>query len=492
MKTKLIILLTVVLVFTGIVVVIIEATATSSRERWKQNYLEKLYPLAKPEELTDAFYDSLEVLFVKLLPSHEVQKLKKTAYKAILPGPSCGQLPCPCLDKTEQCTGQPEKKFNLPTVHFSPNPVLGTKWPPCNLPGEAGKKCCQSTDAYMKCMSDGTFEKMNVSWANGDTWDGNSENENQPPPAKGQVFSPALWPDYTLAVSPYDSKNWNTSLPAAGSSSGYIEGLHSAFIAASGLPGIWFYNAKGSGIFISLDTSKDKSKRKDFVALNKIHALELLFHEMFPDKDPYMELANFIIRADAGDIILDNSNCAGWLSDVSGTKDLTVSTTGMGGDVQYWLNGQNRKMIKETISPLTPEKLATYLKDVTYGKDYNTNRFANTGSLDNLIVYLARNLGYTALQFTVQPNLYCGWAAEVILMGPPLAENKKMFTVLDDVKHLMTIRDPMNLADYKKCTRSTLVPWSSSRCLHCDELPAVNETCNVDLSATFTSCVNYC
>jgi hypothetical protein len=471
-----------------LVIVVIALVYQQRRIHWKKNYLAQIYPLAKPEELTDALFDTLQVLFVKLLPSHVIEQMKKNAYTAILPGPSCGQLPCPCLDKTAPCTGDPGKKFNLPTVQFSPDPILDKRWPPCNLPGEKGKMCCRNTDTYMTCMSDGTFDKLNVGWLNGDTWEGNSENANQPPPSKGQLFKPALWPDYTLAVSAFDPKNWNSSSPAAGSSDGYIEGLHSAFSSNFELPGVWFYNAKGSGIFVSLDTSRAGGKSKSLVALNKIHALEILFRETYPDKDPYTELANFIMRPNDGDIINDNSNCAGWLSEGAldtQTKDLTVSTTGMDGQVQYWLNGQNRKLIADTISPLNAAKLAAYLKAVTNGKDYNTNRFANTGSIDNLIVYLARNLDYTSIQFTVQPNVYTGWTTEVILMGPPKTESKKMFTQLDDVKHLISIRG-------KDCTRSQQRPWRLSKCLHCDELPYTGDTCGGNVSGIFKSCANYC
>lgn len=491
MKSKLAITL---LVLLGVCLVISAYTILDKRTNWKKEYLKQIYPLAKSSELTDELYDSLEVLYVNILPRHEIERLKKTSYKANLPGPSCGQLPCMCSEETAPCPDNPDKKFNLPLVKFSSNPVLEKKWPPCNLPGEQGKKCCASESAYKKCMKDGTWNSLDVNWGNGDTWEGNAENETQASPAKGQVFKPALWPEYSLAVSSYDPSDWNARMKTY-QKRNYIEGLHSSFSANFDAPGVWFYDAKGSGIFLSLDTAKDPDKNKSMIALNKIHALEMLFREKYPDRDPYDQLAEFILRPNNGDIIMDNKNCAGWLSDGplnTQTKDLNLTNTGLNKFVQYWLNGQNRRFISDVLNPINKDKLATLLKNVTYTNQQSANRVANTGELDNLIVYLARLQGYTSVQFVSQPNVYTGWTVEVILLGPPLDETKLMYSKLGQFENLITIRNPVNVNETKPCTRSSPLPWRNARCLYCDDLPHIKKICQTDLTPVFKSCANVC
>ena len=449
-------------------------TPKPTRASWKIDYLKKIYPTT--EDLSEELYDDLTIIFTNILPVEEQDKLKESVYKAALPGPSCGELPCPC-EKVKK----DGKDFVIPQVDFAPNRILQDQWPPCNIPGKDGEKCCASVKNYKECITNGIWEKLGIAWTL-DTWEGNEKNKNQPPPKKGQHFKPTLWPDYTLSVSKYDPENWNSFTNPEETQTKYIEVLHSAFTSNNVMPGLWFYKVKGSGIFLEIDPATT------LIANNKFDALRILYEKLYPEKlylekDPFRELANFILRKNEGDIILDNKNCSGWLKNKldSQTKDLDEFKTGLDENMDYWLNGQFKQTLKENHKDLlgNPRKIAEFLKKVADSKDYDKNRFANTGNIDNLMIYLARKAGYTSIQLTVQPNVYTGWTIEVIALSAKPKD--KMFSDLVDVKDRLSLRNPTNPEDNPvRCEREDSDDvWKYSKCLYCDQqIPEIKDQCS--------------
>ena len=369
---------------------------------WKLEYLRKVYPLITNP--TEDNFDQLECYFTSLLPDDVQMQMSNNVYRARLPGPSCGELPCDCS------TG-------VPDVGFAPNPMLKDGWPFCNLPGPEGEACCKDVESYKKCYQEGK-----VSWAANDTWTGNEKNVDQGPPKLGQLWKPSLWPKYTLAVNKYDPIYWNNFYNAGGDPDwSWIEGLHSSFSIVNTTFGVWFYKAKGSGIFVNLG--------KTFAALNKLDAIiKLLGLDDFAD---------YIMRPyDGSKNILDPS--------------IAISETGLGGvgGIDYWLNGGFHVHLDATIAklyghgPVTKDHIKQILGTAAYGLDYNLNRICNTGILDHLIIRLARDRGYHSVQFTVQPNVYTGWTTEVMILG----NSPKIYTAIEDIPYdNLRVLDPNNL-----------------------------------------------
>ena len=420
-------------------------------DNWKIEYLSKIYP--KGTNFTTQQYDKLDCLFSDLLPKFIKEELAETAYVAKLPGPSCGELPCPC------------DKDGVPKVYFSPNPILGKRWPPCNVPGKDGARCCKSVSTYRDCIKKGV-----IKWSGGDTWTGNEINRSQSPPDIGQVWKPSLWPKYSLAVNRYSPTEWNSFYNANGDpDNSWIEGLNSAFSLETVTYGVWFYRTPGSGIFVNLG--------RTFVALNKIEAIAKLW-EMSGSRDGYKSLADYIRRPIKTDINVR----------ISGAE-----RAGLGGskNLDYWSNGQVHTDLETLMKqPKHQDKGLEYiLKEVVSGKDYEVNRVANTGILDNLIIYLAKKNGFESVQFTVQSNLYTGWTTEIIILG----NDKDVYTDIHQIpKNQLRILDPNNLPLGKTTKEGESCTFSkNSACLYCNEAPAsLNKAmnCTEDISSWEKSC----
>ena len=431
----------------------------SEENEWKLQYLKGIYPLAK--NLTSSHYDELEVLFSDLLPNSEKNRLKKLAYKSNLPGPSCGEVPCSC------------DKNLVPQVEFSPNPILQNAWPPCNVPGANGKKCCSSVKSYKDC-----FKAGKISWVTDSTWEGNEANMNQKPPKVGQVWKPNLWPNYSLQVTKYPPNNpWKFYNVKGNMSNSWIEVVHSAFSTENVTYGVWFYRTIGSGIFLNLNNT--------YRAKNKITAIFDLWQSM--GVVDYMgALADFILRPvdDKVNVVFDGPDKTG----VGGPSNLVYWIFGM-----YSTNMQKYIDEKYAGSGMSlRDKIITVLKEISYLKDIFVDRMNNTGALDSLVTWLAFQQGYNSIQFTVQPNLYTGWTTEVMYIG----ENGRIFTKLSDVsRDDLRLLDPadlnsdnilINTDTGKPCTYKDM-----TKCLYCDEIPMTKNSgmnCTVDILPIEATC----
>jgi hypothetical protein len=385
---------------------------------WKIDYLKKVYPLGS--NLSEKQFDKLEAYYTFLLP--ENVKCRYNVFTAKIAGPSCEELPCDCGDN------------NTPQVQFDPDPMLKKQWPPCDV--RNNPECCASVDKYKQCYSKGL-----INWASDDTWDGVIANALQSPPTMGQLWKPSLWNNYTLAVNMYDPKNWNSFYKSGGDKDNtWVEIFHSSFSVTTITYGVWFYRTIGSGIFVNLG--------KTITGLNKIHMVNLLGMS-------WLELAKFILRENRGDVFTDK---------------IPINQTGLGGKLNYWLNGQysvNTDMLFENI-PKTAENLAKILEQACFGDNYNLNRIANTGSLDNLIIFLANNR-YNSIQFTVQPNVYTGFTSELVILGT----NKVPYTSIEEMpKSQLRILDPNNLPNGTPSTNlgkpcNFKFPFA---CIYCEDI----------------------
>ena len=410
---------------------------------WKIDYLLKVYPnISNP---IDKNFDDLEMYYTNLLPKELLEQLPNRVYKARLPGPSCGELPCDCIDGT-------------PDVNFAPNPLLDNRWPFCNIPGEEGEKCCESVQNYKQCYLDGK-----IPWSANDTWTGNEKNVDQPPPFFNQLWKPSLWPKYTLAISKYDEDNWNNFYNNEGDPSySWVEGLHSSFSIVNTTYGVWFYRAKGSGIFVNLG--------KTYSALNKLDAiLKLLSIDDFID---------YILRDYTGDVLTDK---------------LDIDKTGLGGlkNMDFWLNGGLHTNLEKEIKlafntdKITREHVKNFILTAAYGNNYRVGRLANTGVLDHLIIVLTRQFGFNSVQFTVQANVYTGWTTEIMILG----NSPKIYTSVEDIPYdNLKVLDPNNLEigppgcynNGDVCTYN-----SNFSCLYCNESPATKNNlmnCGQDIT----------
>lgn len=403
------------------------------KEGWKVSYLKKVYPLITNP--TEEQFDKLEMLNVSLLPENIRDEYSKNVYTAVFPGPSCGELPCDCDEK------------GIQDVSFSPNPMLKNKWPPCNVSGPEADRCCSSVVEYKKCMADGT-----VKWSAGDTWTGNLKSIHQKPPELGQLWHPSLWPKFTLAVNKFPSTDWNSFYNAKGDPDNYwMEGVHSSFSIANVTYGVWFYRSIGSGMFVNLG--------RTIAGLNKIDAIIKLGMG-------FEELAKFIMRKNNGSVL-----------------ESYPDNTGLGGisNLDYWLAGQYHTNVGELFTSLdlwgdksdktVTKNLVDVLKKAAYGTDYDINRICNTGTLDNLIVYLGLKGGYNSVQFTCQANLYNGFTTEVMILGP----GPEAYTDIRQIpESQFRVMDPNNLP--KGSPDSSLGSKCTYRypfaCVYCDEIPA--------------------
>ncbi|MHA2037186.1 MAG: hypothetical protein ACW98X_12170 [Promethearchaeota archaeon] len=402
----------------------------NTSDTWKIEYIKNIYPLNSNPTVNQ--FDNLEMYFTGILPQQFIEKHAPLTYKALMPGPSCNQLPCDC------------DKNGIPNAKFDPDPILQNKWPLCNIQGPDGKDCCASEEAYKQCYKD-----KRVTWSGGDTWTGNNDNIEQAPPKLEQLWKPSLWPNFTIAVNKYPPNLWNNFYGSKGKPDNtFVEILNSGFAPGLITYGVWFYQTVGSGIFLNLN--------KTIAGLNKF---DIIFKLGF---SPEM-LTEFIMRkpADVGTVL------SGYSSLVTDVKD--PLKTGLGGlaNLDYWKAGQVHTNLNDLLHKrnLSLKDLPTLLKQATYESDYKLNRIINTGALDNLLVYLLLKNGYDTAQMTVQPNLYNGWTTEIIVVG----EDRK--TAYTDISQLP--RDQIKILDpsdtHKKgetCTFKT--PYT---CLYCDELP---------------------
>lgn len=396
---------------------------------WKTEYLKKIYPESK--NLKIKHYDRLECLITNLIPKYVQNKLKNNVYKALLPGPSCQQLPCNC----DPYTG-------VPNVNFALNPLLDKKWPPCNISGSNAEYCCKSVDNYKKC-----FIENKISWVNNDTWEGNLINSQQKPPKLNQLWKPSLWPDYMLAINKYSPTNWNNFYNSKGDiDNTWIEIIHTDFSIQfeEFTYGVWFYKTIGSGIFINLG--------RTLSSLNKLQSLTKLGLT-------YNEIANYIL------------------------DDLKIE------NMTYWLNGQYatnlEKEMKKYNLNINIETVTEFLKESAIGNNYNKNRLSNTGSLDKLIVTKAQEKGYKSVQFTVQPNVYTGWTTEIVFVD----SNLKNISSIPSSE--IRILDPNNLPLTENTDLGKICKFKFPfTCLYCEDLPASltkEMNCKED-PTSFTNC----
>lgn len=453
-KNKKCIIIGVITSILVIVLVLLIYNCISTTKNWKLEYLEKIYPLGTNLKVSQ--YDNLDCLFSDLLPDSEKRNLTGTAYTAILPGPSCWELPCPC------------DKDGIPEVGFAPNPILQNKWPPCNVAGPDGQECCASVAAYKKCFKEGK-----VKFATNDTWTGNDANKEQGPPKLGQVWKPTLWPKYSLAVSRYPENNWNSFYNAKGDAdNSWIEVLYSSFAIDTTTYGIWFYRVLGSGMFVNLG--------RTFAALNKIDAIVKLWEKLV-SVDGYKSLADYIQRQPLGD--------------ESSVINIGPDKTGLGGiqNLDYWSNGQVHTNLGELMELHKGKSVVDMLRSVVESKgglvEYELNRVANTGALDDLIVFLAIKNGYESVQFTVQPNVYTGWTTEIMILGP----GQTIYTDIHQIpSNRFRVLDPNNLPNDKETNQGKPCEFGKMfSCVYCDAAPATKSkamNCTEDISNWNQTC----
>ena len=357
---------------------------------WKKQYLRSVYP----HRGIFPSYSDLECLYTKCLPDHEKERLKRIAYTAKLPGPS--------------------GFHRSDSVEFSPDPVFQGKWPPCNVPGEFGRRTCSSPELYLKARERGEIE-----WLKHGTWTGNETNADMLPPEVGQVWQPSFWPRFMVCVNLYPPTRWNAFEDNKGRH-GWVEVVHSNLGIESPNPGVWFYVARGSGIRLHVG--------RTLAALNKIDALFKL--GVTP-----LALAEFILRPYEGNLLT-----------------VGYERTGLGGYFSYWGTGGIRRT---ATLPHHARELAEILHEAAYGTDYVLNRYANTGALDQLMIMLAQKAKYDSIELTVQPNMYTGWAFELVwLRANTIEEMRPLLFASDDV-----------LCDVTK----------NASCLKCHNIPATKD-----------------
>ena len=399
-------------------------------QSWKMQYLSKIYPLITNSTIQD--FDKLEMYFTQLLPTEFIEKHAPTTYKALLPGPSCNQLPCGCDEN------------GIPNATFDPDPILQGKWPPCNVKGPNGAECCKSQATYKKCYTD-----SKITWAGGDTWTGNKDNIEQAPPKLNQLWKPSLWPNFTIAVNKYPPNNWNDFYGAKGKPDDtWVEITNSGFAPGATTYGVWFYQTIGSGIFVNVG--------KTIVGLNK---LDIIFKTGFTAE----MLSDFILR-DYADSPLK----------------IDPMKTGLGGlkSLDYWLPGQYHTNLGEMFAnrKLSSDDLPSILKKAAYDNDYKLNRLVNTGVLDLLMTHLLMKNGYNSAQMTCQPNLYNGWAVEIIVVGQN--RSTPYTDILQIPRDQIMIKDPNNIeTDGKHCSFKT--PYT---CLYCEGLTPNDAICKTDIT----------
>lgn len=326
---------------------------------WQIEYLKQVYPLYRHClcETGPILFSQLNFYFTNLLP--ERWKRAQLVYTARVPGPSCEQLPCKC----------DPKNTNVYEVQFDPDPLFDRQWPVCSAP-DSKMHCCRSVEAFKDCMRKGELKFESF-----DTWDGLTINALQPPPSFGMLWKPSLMYPFTAVRSEYPGWDWNAFWGQDGfPDESWVEVTHSAFSAMNPPDGVWFYQVRGSGIFLYLG--------KTLCARNKLDAIRklgLTYEEVFER-----------IRAKTDTFY-------------------------------YWLAGQ--KPAKIDLNKIQKYEFSELLKIADHGSIYNINRMLNSGLFDIMLQDMAHQKGYLTVQMTVQPNLYNGWASELVYLG--MDKNKK-------------------------------------------------------------------
>lgn len=398
-------------------------------EKWKLNYLNKVYPLSK-DKLNPNYFDSLEFLITAELPENKINELKKSSFKSYIPGPSCEALPCRC----------DENDPKMPGVFFDPDPIWDNKWPPCSWPTADGRKCCESVDSFKKCLAPFISVPNNPMWANFNTWTAFSENKMYDPPNIGQFWKPMFFPLFTALKSTYHPKNWHYNIDNKGfENNSIVEVVRAYFPTEDGMNnGVWFYYAKGSGIGLDMG--------KTLKAKNKVHALRLLDSTV---------LKNFFNNLTT-QVFWDGRGVSTSIKDY--IKSLIDNKTVTSND--------------EIIDCIINSEKYTNINVETL---YNINRIANCGDLDYLIHSLIDKLHlpeqvdinkkYRTIQLMAQPNLYNGWAFEIIYRGDNLTRINSIANVPKE--HIRTF-NPLKPNESGPCTYDT----NNYRFSYCNEIPA--------------------
>ena len=433
-----------VLVFVLIILVVITIsiwllTKKEHNVDWQVDYLRKVYPLAGSKITKDGpiFYSDLEFIFTSLLPSSEIQRLAKTSFKALIPGPSCSQLACPCI----QFNGQ-----SMPDVQFDPDPIWAGRWPMCNLPaGVTGIKdgnielnpCCKDQASYLACLQ--YYKSIGQSvWASFDTYNGVPTADPYHIPEINQLWKHTLLAPFTAVVSKYPKEDWNSFYNVNGDpSNSWVEVVHAYFANEASSPAAWFYRCLGSGIFLNMGNT--------FIAKNKISALLQLL----------------------------------------GLQKAAASLTNV---TTFWRgNGVSTSFpdffasIAGSLAGKTPidkaMTLVTYIDNPNKGMDagltwqqlYDMNRIANTGDLDSVIessifdLEKTNNKAIRTVQLTVQPNLYPGWTTEILYLSDTVGTGSGDVRLIS--KDNLRVMDPTNPSTSTNCTFQ--YPF---RYLYCDAL----------------------
>lgn len=227
-------------------------------------------------------------------------------------------------------------------------------------------------------------------------------------PAIGELYSPAIINPVGFvcrnvypAIGPLNNVNRN------GYSSGSdIEICHSNVY--NGTLGIYYYLAKGSGIFVNIG--------KTLVANNKLHALRLL-------GQTNEQIADLLYSRDTGY----------WPAYYKG--ELPPSS-----QKAYFNDLVRQYMIKHACSK---EQAENGVIDAAINEtDYLLGRLNDTGwAIDVSNFNLGRSQGYDTIQLTTQANMNNGWAFEIIDL------RVKGFTLEDVMAGLaqyQSIRNPFN------------------------------------------------
>jgi hypothetical protein len=181
-------------------------------------------------------------------------------------------------------------------------------------------------------------------------------------------------------------------------------------------PGIFFYVAKGTGIFLNVG--------KTLVARNKIEALKKLG---MSDQEIITANSFFAIN--------------------SKNHFKTLSYIRRRGEAA-------KKDLKTTI--------ALALQKAQDGTDYGYNRMANSSSMDYPLYYLGKKQGYDTIQFTIQPNDNGGWAYELLDLRADINLSTKQ--QWKSFKKYLTQRNPFDLSQSLSC-RFSLKDFRVLQCL---------------------------
>ena len=225
-------------------------------------------------------------------------------------------------------------------------------------------------------------------------------------------WQPIWYPENCYSLNLYPPNNWmNFIYLNKYTDNMSIEGIHSR----DDNPwytvwGLWIYVTKGTGVFYNIG--------KTLQAYNKIHALYLLGVSI-PDIASLLIDKYYYYNPDKPNLKI-----------IDVAKEHFSSTS----DLNSMIN------------------LISYILDKNDVYDYD--RINNTADIDSYIIFLAKSKHYDSIQFQVQANGMGGWGFEIVFTNFTILSkpNEVTWGGWEEFSDKITLNDPLNELDTKKCT----------------------------------------